>query len=104
MTVRVTVQAADSLERLMQISGQKTPGRLYRWILQNYARPGDRILDTHAGSGASCIACHEMGFDFLAFEIDPDYCRAATERLENVRAQIRFDELPQIGAEQVKLF
>ena len=80
------------------------PVRLYRWILQNYARPGDRILDTHAGSGASCIACHEMGFDFLAFEIDPDYCRAATERLEYARAQIRFDDLPQIGAEQVKLF
>lgn len=80
------------------------PVRLYRWILKNYARPGDRILDTHAGSGASCIACYEMGFDFLAFEIDPDYCRAAAERLENERAQVRFDELPPVMAEQVKLF
>ena len=80
------------------------PVKLYRWILQNYARPGDRILDTHAGSGASCIACYEMGFDFLAFEIDPDYCRAAAARLDDARAQIRFDELQQIGAEQVKLF
>lgn len=45
-----------------------------------------------------------MGFDFLAFEIDPDYCRAAAERLENERAQVRFDELPPVMAEQVKLF
>ena len=65
------------------------PVRLYEWILKNYARPGDRILDTHAGSGSSCIACYNMGFEFLAFEADPDYCAAAVERLDRERAQIR---------------
>ena len=64
------------------------PVRLYEWILKNYARPGDRILDTHAGSGSSCIARYNMGFEFLAFEADPDYCAAAVERLDRERAQI----------------
>ncbi|WP_298029291.1 hypothetical protein [uncultured Dysosmobacter sp.] len=65
----------------------------------NYARPGDKILDTHAGSGSSCIACYEMGFDFLAFEADPDYWQAASKRLAGVMAQIRFQDLENIGQE-----
>jgi site-specific DNA-methyltransferase (adenine-specific) len=64
------------------------PVALYRWLLQHYAKPGDKILDTHVGSASSLIACHQMGFDFMGFEIDPDYHKAATERLERARAQV----------------
>lgn len=69
------------------------PVRLYEWILQNYARPGDRILDTHAGSASSLIACHNLGFDFLGFEIDKVYFERARQRLESVQAQMRFMDL-----------
>lgn len=57
------------------------PVRLYEWLLSNYASPGDRILDTHAGSASSLIACWRMGFEFVGFEIDPDYYVKASERL-----------------------
>lgn len=49
------------------------PVALYEWILRNYAQPGDRILDTHLGSGASRRAAYNLGFDFVGFEIDPHY-------------------------------
>lgn len=65
------------------------PVALYEWLLKNYAKPNDKILDTHVGSASSLIACHNMGFDFMGFEIDADYHRMATERLEAVRAQMR---------------
>lgn len=52
-----------------------------------YAKPGDKILDTHVGSASSLIACHNMGFEYIGFEIDEDYWKAATERLEAVKSQ-----------------
>jgi site-specific DNA-methyltransferase (adenine-specific) len=69
------------------------PIALYKWLLHNYAKPGDKILDTHVGSASSLIACHQMGFDFVGFELDPDYYRAATERLERARAQVSILDL-----------
>lgn len=67
------------------------PVALYKWILQNYAKEGDKILDTHVGSASSLIACYDMGFEYWGFEIDEDYYRMASERLEEEMAQIRFD-------------
>ncbi len=58
------------------------PVSLYRFILQNYARPGDTILDTHLGSGSSAIAAWEMGYTFTGIEIDKDYFDAAVERFK----------------------
>ena len=49
------------------------PIALYKWLLQNYAKPGDKILDTHLGSGSSRIAAWDMGFDFWGYETDVDY-------------------------------
>src|SRR5574343_67090 len=49
------------------------PVALYKWLLKNYAKPGDKILDTHVGSASSLIACHDLGFEYLGFELDPDY-------------------------------
>lgn len=63
------------------------PVALYEWILNNYAKPGDRILDTHVGSASSLIACHNLGFPFVGFELDPEYFKKASERLEDARAQ-----------------
>ena len=64
------------------------PVALYKWLLKNYAKPGDKILDTHVGSASSLIACHDLDFEYLGFELDPDYYRMATERLERHKAQL----------------
>jgi len=56
------------------------PVALYKWLLKNYAKEGDRILDTHLGSGSSAIAAHDGGFEFVGCEIDADYYAAAVKR------------------------
>jgi len=63
------------------------PVALYKWLLTNYAKPGDKILDTHGGSGSICIACHDLGFDLDWYEIDKEYFEAAKERLERHQRQ-----------------
>ncbi len=67
------------------------PIKLYKWLLTNYAKPGDKILDTHVGSASSLIACYDLGFDAVGFELDPDYYHASLERLQKHQKQIRFD-------------
>jgi site-specific DNA-methyltransferase (adenine-specific) len=63
------------------------PVKLYRWLLENYAKPGQRILDTHLGSGSHAIACHYFGAHLTACELDPDYFAAAQERIARETAQ-----------------
>jgi site-specific DNA-methyltransferase (adenine-specific) len=63
------------------------PVKLYEWLLKNYAKEGDRILDTHLGSGSSAIAAHYGGFDFVGTEIDKDYYESACRRFDNETAQ-----------------
>jgi len=63
------------------------PVALYQWLLKNYAKPGDRILDTHLGSGSSAIAADIMGFDFTGYEIDKDYYEAALDRFNRHKQQ-----------------
>jgi site-specific DNA-methyltransferase (adenine-specific) len=65
------------------------PIKLYKWILANYAKPGDKILDTHLGSQSSRIAAHDMGFDFTGYEIDPDYFAAGNKRFEDYKKQLK---------------
>ena len=65
------------------------PIKLYKWILQNYAKEGDLILDTHLGSGSIAIACHQMGFDLVGCELDEDYYKAAHKRFQQQTAQMR---------------
>jgi site-specific DNA-methyltransferase (adenine-specific) len=63
------------------------PVALYQWLLKNYAKQGDRILDTHLGSGSSAIAADIMGFDFVGLEIDKDYYEAALDRFNRHKQQ-----------------
>ena len=63
------------------------PVKLYKWILSNYAKDGDKILDTHLGSGSIAVACDDLGFDLAAFEIDKDYFDKANKRIDNARRQ-----------------
>jgi site-specific DNA-methyltransferase (adenine-specific) len=63
------------------------PVALYRWLLTNYAKEGDKILDTHLGSGSSRIAAHQLGFDFTGYEIDKDYFELQEKRFKLVTSQ-----------------
>lgn len=67
------------------------PIALYEELLERFANPGDKILDTHVGSGSSLIACYNMGFTVWGFEIDATYYQKASERLADHTAQIRMD-------------
>lgn len=64
------------------------PIKLYQWLLENYAKPGQRILDTHLGSGSSAIAAHYFGVDFVGIELDADYFAAAKARIDDETKQI----------------
>ncbi len=72
-----------------KIHPTQKPVKLYEWILKNYAKPGDKILDTHLGSGSSRIAAFNMGFDFTGIELDPDYFQAQEKRFSNHKAQLQ---------------
>ena len=67
------------------------PSSLYEWILENYAKPNDKILDTHVGSASSLIACEDMGFEYVGFELDKDYYDSAQKRLEQFRSQFKLE-------------
>ena len=72
-----------------KIHPTQKPVKLYEWLLDNYAKEGDKILDTHLGSGSIAIACHNRGFDLDGFEIDKEYFDNATKRLNDHIAQLR---------------
>jgi site-specific DNA-methyltransferase (adenine-specific) len=73
-----------------KIHTSQKPVALYKWLLQNYAKPGQKIFDSHVGSGSIRIACHDMGFDFEGCEIDKDYYDAQEKRFQ---AHIQQNEL-----------
>lgn len=75
-----------------KIHPTQKPIALYSWLLNSYAKKGDKILDTHVGSGSSLIACHRLGFEYMGFEIDKDYYEAATKRLARETEQIRMED------------
>jgi site-specific DNA-methyltransferase (adenine-specific) len=74
-----------------RIHPTQKPVALYKWLLQNYAKQGDKILDTHLGSGSSRIAAYEMGFDFTAFELDKEYFDAQEKRYNNHILQLKLN-------------
>lgn len=70
-----------------RIHPTQKPVSLYKWLLHNYAKPGDKILDSHMGSQSSRIAAYQMGFDYTGFEIDPEYFEAGCKRFKEQTAQ-----------------
>ena len=72
-----------------RIHPTQKPVALYRWLLQNYAKPNDKILDTHLGSGSSRIAADMEGFDFTGYELDKDYFEASVKRFEEYKLQTK---------------
>ena len=64
------------------------PVKLYEWLLMNYAKEGDKILDTHLGSGSIALACHNLGFDLVGCELDIEYYEAACKRLKQHQSQL----------------
>lgn len=79
------IHSANAVED--KIHPTQKPVKLYKWLLQNYAVIGDKIIDTHTGSGSSAIAAHLMDFDFVGCEIDKDYYEAACKRFKEQTAQ-----------------
>lgn len=65
------------------------PIKLYKWLLHNYAKEGDKILDTHLGSGSIAIACHDMGFHLTGIELDKDYFDKAVKRIRMHQRQLK---------------
>ena len=74
-----------------RIHPTQKPIDLYKWLLGKYAKQGDKILDTHLGSGSSRIAAYEMGFDFTAFELDTEYFEAQEKRYKAHIAQLKLE-------------
>ena len=80
----------DMKNKEQRIHPTQKPVKLYEWLLTNYAKPGQRILDTHLGSGSHAIAAHNLKFEFVGCEIDKDYYDAAVNRFNNHIKQQRF--------------
>jgi site-specific DNA-methyltransferase (adenine-specific) len=76
------------LDKANKIHPTQKPIGLYKWMLHNYAKPGDKILDTHLGSGSIAIACHYLGFELTACELDKDYFQAAVKRIQEQTKQL----------------
>jgi site-specific DNA-methyltransferase (adenine-specific) len=87
-----------------RIHPTQKPVKLYEWLLTNYAKPGQRILDTHLGSGSSAIAAHYMGYEFVGCELDPDYYQAACNRIRKQTAQVSMfgDAYDQVERDEFK--
>ena len=87
----------DRLPKLIKINNNdcnrihltQKPIKLYEWLLMNYAKEGDKILDTHLGSGSIALACHNLGYDLTACELDKEYFEASQKRLKQHQAQLR---------------
>jgi len=72
-----------------KIHPTQKPVALYKWLLDKYAKEGDKILDTHLGSGSIAIACHDYKFDLTACELDKEYFDKAMQRIENHKSQLK---------------
>lgn len=71
-----------------RIHPTQKPIQLYEWLLMNYAKDGDKILDTHLGSGSIAIACHNLNYNLTACELDPTYYKDALKRLKVHQQQL----------------
>ena len=101
--IRLVWDGFRTCEPVIKIHPTQKPVALYKWLLKNYAKQGDLILDTHVGSASSLIACHDMGFDAVGFELDKDYYDKSKQRLEDFMKQPRLDAILIDNREQISL-
>lgn len=87
--IKLTWSGFRKCEVVDRFHPTQKPVALYKWLLEKYAKEGDKILDTHLGSGSIAIACHDYGFDLTACELDKEYFDKATQRINNHTAQIK---------------
>ena len=85
--LRIFTYSRAKLNKLRGEHPTEKPIALYKWLLTNYAKQGDKILDTHFGSLSIGIACHDLGFELTACELDKDYYEAGKKRLINHQIQ-----------------
>ena len=85
------ITTISSNANLKKIHPTQKPVALYKWLLDKYAQQGDKILDTHLGSGSIAIACHELRFELTACELDAEYYEAAHKRFQQQTAQLRLN-------------
>jgi site-specific DNA-methyltransferase (adenine-specific) len=78
----------NTATQINRIHPTQKPIKLYEWLLMRYAKEGDKILDTHLGSGSIALACHNLKFDLTACELDKDYYDASLKRLHNHQSQL----------------
>jgi len=76
-------------KKIKTIHPTQKPVKLYEWLLMNYAKEGDKILDTHLGSGSIAIACHNLGYELEGYELDKDYYDNALKRIKEHQSQLR---------------
>ena len=88
LEINSEIQQGNKKLNEKRIHCTQKPIKIYRWLLSKYASAGWKILDTHVGGGSSLIACELEGFQYVGFEIDPDYYKAATERIKRERQQL----------------
>ena len=103
--VRMQGSGGHKIEKAEKQHPTQKPIALYKWLLQNYAKPGDTILDTHLGSGSSRIAAYDMGFDFTGYELDAEYFNASDVRFKNHISNLKLfapDEM--YRPEQARMF
>ena len=79
----------DMKNKETRIHPTQKPIKLYEWLLMNYAKENDKILDTHLGSGSIAIACHNLGYDLEGYELDKDYFNDALKRIKEHQSQLR---------------
>jgi len=79
----------DMKNKEIRIHPTQKPVKLYEWLLMNYAKEGDKILDTHRGSASLDIACHNLGFDLVTCEVDIDYFNDGNKRLKQHQQQLK---------------
>jgi len=87
-TSKIFKYAPQGTKTEPRIHPTQKPIALYEWLLKNYAKKGDKILDTHVGSASSLIACYNLGFEYVGFELDKEYYDKAQKRLQARMSQM----------------
>ena len=88
-SIKINIKVVDISPDKDKIHPTQKPTKLYKWTLNKYAKPGMKIIDTHVGSGSSIIAFLDYGCEWIGFEIDPDYHKAASERIKIHKMQTK---------------